>query len=388
MLSSSARLLRLLSLLAARPSWTCAELAGRMAVTDRTVRRDIAKLRDLGYTVDSDAGPWGGYRLRAGTRVPPLILDDEEALAVAVGLRGAALGGALGGDQAALSALLKLRQVLPPRIAERLGEWDDALVRLPWPEEPQLRPGMLLELAAACRRGERARLSYRDGQGRHTVRDVDPHRLVHTGRRWYFVARDVARGWRTFRADRVERLRPTGHPVEITDPPDPAEFVSRNTANGPYPLSATIRLPLPRPTRCGSYPPPSAPTGPTGRTRRSSRSAGPTRTASPAICSASAPPARPRPRTRCGRPWSAGPGNSPTTTRSTRGPWERPGTEAARPRNEGGPPGRTVPGQSFSGVRMPSRAMPRCRVRAVRSTRNRRFSTCSGVSAFSTGHWS
>jgi predicted DNA-binding transcriptional regulator YafY len=232
-LSASARLLRLLSLLAARPSWTCAELAERMSVTDRTVRRDIAKLRELGYTVDSDAGPWGGYRLRAGARVPPLILDDEEALAVAVGLRGAALDGALGGDQSALSALLKLRQVLPPRIAERLGEWDDA------------RPGMLLELAAACRRGERARLSYRDGQGRHTVRDVDPYRLVHTGRRWYFVARDVTQGWRTFRADRVERLLSTGRPVEITDPPDPARLVSHNTANGPYPLSATIRLPLP-----------------------------------------------------------------------------------------------------------------------------------------------
>jgi predicted DNA-binding transcriptional regulator YafY len=244
-LSASARLLRLLSLLAARPSWTCAELAGRMAVTDRTVRRDVAKLRELGYTVDSDAGPYGGYRLRAGSRVPPLMLDDEEALAVAVGLREAALSGALGGDQAALSALLKLRQVLPPRIAERLGEWDDALVRLPWPEEPRPRPGMLLELAAACRRGERARLSYCDGQGRSTVRDVDPYRLVHTGRRWYFVARDVARGWRTFRADRVERLVPTGRPVEITDPPDPAQLVSRNTANGPYPLSATIRLPLP-----------------------------------------------------------------------------------------------------------------------------------------------
>ncbi|MFJ4948541.1 helix-turn-helix transcriptional regulator [Streptomyces sp. NPDC088760] len=245
MLSASARLLRLLSLLAARPSWTCAELADRMAVTDRTVRRDIAKLRELGYTVDSDAGPWGGYRLRAGSRVPPLILDDEEALAVAVGLREAALGGALGGDQAALSALLKLRQVLPPRIAERLGEWDDALVRLPGPDAPRLRPGMLLELAAACRRGERARLSYRDGHGRNTVRDVDPYRLVHTGRRWYFVARDVERGWRTFRADRVERLQPTGRPAEITDPPDPARLVSRNTANGPYPLSATIRLPLP-----------------------------------------------------------------------------------------------------------------------------------------------
>ncbi|MEU0006673.1 YafY family protein [Streptomyces sp. NPDC006314] len=246
MISASARLLRLLSLLSSRPSWTCAELAERMEVTDRTVRRDIARLRELGYSVDSDAGPWGGYRLRAGSRVPPLILDDEEALAVAVGLREAALSGALGGEQAALSALLKLRQVLPQRVADRLGEWDDAFVRLPGPGEPRIRSGLLLELAAACRRGERARLWYCDGQGRATVRDVDPYRLVHTGRRWYFVARDVARGqWRTFRADRVERLRPTGQPVDITDPPDPALLVSRNTANGPYPLTATIRLPLP-----------------------------------------------------------------------------------------------------------------------------------------------
>ncbi|MFF7752723.1 helix-turn-helix transcriptional regulator [Streptomyces sp. NPDC007971] len=246
MISASARLLRLLSLLSSRPSWTCAELAGRMEVTDRTVRRDVARLRELGYTVDSDAGPWGGYRLRAGSRVPPLILDDEEALAVAVGLREAALSDALGGDQAALSALLKLRQVLPRRIADRLGELDDAFVRLPGTDAPQIRPGLLLELATACRLGERVRLSYTDGEGRATVRDVDPYRLVHTGRRWYFVARDVARGqWRTFRADRVDRLRPTGHAVDITDPPDPARLVSHNTANGPYPLSATIRLPLP-----------------------------------------------------------------------------------------------------------------------------------------------
>ncbi|MDN3265008.1 YafY family protein [Streptomyces sp. CSDS2] len=245
MLSASARLLRLLSLLAARPSWTCGELAERMGVTDRTVRRDVAKLRELGYSVDSEAGPWGGYRLRAGSRVPPLILDDEEALAVAVGLREVAFGGILGGDQAALSALLKLRQVLPAGVAGRLGEWDEALVRLPWPEEGRLRPGMLLELAAACRRGERVRLSYCDGKGRNTVRDVDPYRLVHTGRRWYFVARDVARGWRTFRADRVEHVNPTGQQVEITDPPDAAQLVSHNTANGPYPLSARIRLPLP-----------------------------------------------------------------------------------------------------------------------------------------------
>ncbi|MGW1284129.1 helix-turn-helix transcriptional regulator [Streptomyces sp. NPDC002586] len=243
-LSASARLLRLLSLLSSRPSWTCAELAERMEVTDRTVRRDVARLRELGYSVDSEAGPWGGYRLRAGSHVPPLILDDEEALAVAVGLGEAALGG----DQAALSAMLKLRQVLPRRIADRLGELDDAFVRLPaaGAEKPQISPGLLLELATACRRGERGRLSYTDGEGRSTVREIDPYRLVHTGRRWYFVARDVARGqWRTFRADRVDRLQPTGHPADLTDPPDPARLVSRNIANGPYPLTATIRVPLP-----------------------------------------------------------------------------------------------------------------------------------------------
>ncbi|WP_330459165.1 YafY family transcriptional regulator [Streptomyces sp. NBC_00820] len=246
MISASARLLRLLSLLSARPSWTCAELAERMEVTDRTVRRDVAKLRDLGYFVDSEPGPWGGYRMRAGSRVPPLVLDDEEALAVAVGLRTAALSGALGGDQAALSALLKLRQVLPQRIVEHLGEWDAVFVRLPGAAGPRIRPGLLLELAAACRRGERARLSYTDGQGRASAREVDPYRLVHTGRNWYFVARDVERGqWRTFRADRVDRLRPTGRAVEITDPPDPALLVSRNIANGPYPLCATVRLPVP-----------------------------------------------------------------------------------------------------------------------------------------------
>ncbi|MGW3010138.1 helix-turn-helix transcriptional regulator [Streptomyces sp. NPDC001219] len=246
MITASARLLRLVSLLAARPSWTCGELADRMAVTDRTVRRDIAKLRDLGYTVESDPGPWGGYRLRAGARVPPLILDDEEALAVAVGLREAALSGALGGDQAALSALLKLRQVLPRRIADRLGEMDDTFVHTPRHGGPQISAGMLLELAAACRRGERARLSYRDWEGRATVREVDPYRLVHTERRWYFVARDVTQAqWRTFRADRVDRLQPTGHPRELIDPPDPALLVSRSVATGPYPLHATIRLPVP-----------------------------------------------------------------------------------------------------------------------------------------------
>ncbi|OLT26723.1 transcriptional regulator [Nocardiopsis sp. CNR-923] len=246
MISTSARLLHLLSLLSARPSWTCGELAERMAVTERTVRRDISRLRELGYEVGSDPGPWGGYALVGGSRIPPLVLDEEETLAVAVGLREAALSGALGGEPAALSALLKLRQGLPRRIADRLGELDSALVHTARPDQPQIAPGLLLELVTVCRRGERVRLSYRDRNGQRTERDADPYRLVHTGRRWYFVARDVTRDrWRTFRADRVERVRPTGHAVELVDPPDPALLVREATASGVYPLHATIRLPLP-----------------------------------------------------------------------------------------------------------------------------------------------
>ncbi len=246
-MSTSTRLLRLVSLLSARPSWTAGELAGRMEVTERTVRRDIARLRDLGYGVESEPGPWGGYRLGHGTRLPPISLDDEEALAVAVGLREAAFGGALGGDQAALSALLKLRQVLPRRIADRLGEMDTAFVRLPGNAERQVGARVLFDLATACRAAERVRLTYRDGAGRTTVREIDPYRLVHTGRRWYLVARDVTRGaWRTFRADRVVTTTGTGARAEYGgDPPDPAGLVSRNTALRGYPCTATVRLPLP-----------------------------------------------------------------------------------------------------------------------------------------------
>ncbi|MFC9649409.1 helix-turn-helix transcriptional regulator [Streptomyces sp. NPDC056937] len=245
MIGTSARLLRLVSLLSTRPSWTNGELAERMDVTERTVRRDIAKLRDLGYRVDSEPGPWGGYRLRGGAKVPPLSLDDEEALAVAVALREAALSGVLGGDQAALSALFKLQRLLPSHIADRLGELNEAFVHTPRPDDRQVSPGVLLELADACRRGERVRLSYRDRQERATVRDIDPYRLVRTGHRWYVVALDIARGeWRTFRADRVAEAHPTGEPVNLVDPPDAALLVSRMLTSG-YPLYATVRLPVP-----------------------------------------------------------------------------------------------------------------------------------------------
>ncbi|GGW72420.1 helix-turn-helix transcriptional regulator [Streptomyces xantholiticus] len=246
MIRTSARLLRLVSLLSVRPEWTCRELAERMAVTDRTVRRDIARLRDLGYGVESAPGPWGGYRLSPGARMPPLVLDDEEALAVAVALREAALSGVLGTGQAALSALLKLRQSLPTHLADQLNTLDGTLEHTPRSGEPQIDTPLLLELARACHSTLRTTLSYRDHTGRASVRAVDPYRLVHTGLRWYLVARDVTKQeWRTFRADRVVSVRPTTEPADLTDPPDAAALVSRGIASVVYPVYTTIRLPLP-----------------------------------------------------------------------------------------------------------------------------------------------
>lgn len=233
-----------MSLLSTRPFWTNRELGERLEVTERTIRRDIAKLRELGYGIESEPGPWGGYRLVPGARVAPLSLDDEEALAVAVALREAALSGVLGSDQAALSALLKLRRLLPQHLAARLGEFDEAFVHTERTDAGQVSPGVLLELASACRRGERLRLSYRDMRGRDSVRDVDPHRLVRTRHRWYLVALDVTAGaWRTFRADRVTDAHPTGVLSDLEDPPDAAALVARMLLRD-YPLYAVIRVPL------------------------------------------------------------------------------------------------------------------------------------------------
>ncbi|MGI5359069.1 helix-turn-helix transcriptional regulator [Streptomyces sp. CA-252508] len=256
MIRTSSRLLRLVSLLSARSEWTCRELAERMAVTDRTVRRDIARLRDLGYGVESAPGPWGGYRLSPGARTPPLVLDDEEALAVAVALRETALSGVLGTGQAALSALLKLRQSLPTRLADQLEALGGTLEHTPRSGESQIDTPLLLELARACHSALRATLSYRDHSGRASVRAVDPYRLVHTGLCWYLVARDVAKQeWRTFRADRVVSVRPTTEPADVTDPPDAAALVSRGIASVVYPVRTTVRLPLPLDRALRTIPP-------------------------------------------------------------------------------------------------------------------------------------
>lgn len=246
MVHTSARLLRLLSLLSSGRPWTCLELAGQLGITDRTVRRDIARLRELGYGIESTAGPWGGYRLGPGSRLPPLVFDDEEALAVAVGIRAAALSGVSGGDQAALSALLKLRQVLPASIADRLGELDAAVTHTPLPDEDQISPALLLDLATGCLRGQRARLTYRDRGGTISTRRVDPYRLVYTGRRWYLVAYDVTcQDWRTFRADRINEVTATGQAVALPGAPDAADMVGQGIARRPHPVRVTIRLAVP-----------------------------------------------------------------------------------------------------------------------------------------------
>ena len=251
MLETSARLLRLLSLLQSRRDWTGADLAGRLGVGLRTVRRDIDRLRDLGYPVDATPGAAGGYRLGTGAALPPLLLDDEEVVAVAISLHTATTGSVAGLEETALRALTKLQQMLPSRLRHRISAFHATTVALAGPGSAADRvdPDLLTTLAAACRDQRRLRLRYpgRDGE---TTREVEPHRLVHTPRRWYLVAWDLSRGdWRTFRVDRIQG--PPGPPgARFTPRPLPAQdvaaYVSQSIASAPYRYQARIlfRAPL------------------------------------------------------------------------------------------------------------------------------------------------
>ncbi|HZO34324.1 MAG TPA: WYL domain-containing protein [Gaiellaceae bacterium] len=203
MLSTSARLLKLLSLLQSRRSWAGAELAERLEVDVRTVRRDVDRLRRLGYPVRAAPGVAGGYRLGAGAELPPLLLDDEEAVAVAIALRTAAGGTVAGIEETALRALGKLEQLLPTRLRRRVGALQSYTVSLVGtggavPAE------LLAQIAGACRDLERLRFEYTTRDETASRRTVEPYRLVHLGRRWYLVAFDLDRDdWRTFRVDRI-----------------------------------------------------------------------------------------------------------------------------------------------------------------------------------------
>jgi predicted DNA-binding transcriptional regulator YafY len=210
MLETSARLLRLLSLLQARRDWTSAELAARLGVTTRTIRNDVDRLRGLGYPVEARPGVTGGYRLGTGGALPPLLLDDEEAVAVAIGLRSAANGSIAGIEETSVRALAKLQQVLPSRLRRRVGAFQAHALPMP-AHGPQVDPDVLTVIACACRDHERLRFDYQAHSGAASLRSVEPYRLVNDRRRWYLVAWDTGRAaWRTFRVDRIELRPPPG----------------------------------------------------------------------------------------------------------------------------------------------------------------------------------
>jgi len=230
MLETSARLLKLLSLLQSRRSWSGSELAQELEITERTVRRDVEKLRSLGYPVNAASGVAGGYRLGAGAKLPPLLLDDDEALAVSLGLRAAMAGAGAGMEEAALRALDKLRQVLPAGLRKRLEGWRKTLVTSPL-AAPEVDPDRLVVLVEACDDRKLVSFDYRDRQGRDTEREVEPHGLVHRYGRWYLVAFDRLReDWRTFRVDRVANPPRVGGSFTPREVPhgDLATYVARN----------------------------------------------------------------------------------------------------------------------------------------------------------------
>ncbi|HET6949769.1 MAG TPA: WYL domain-containing protein [Acidimicrobiales bacterium] len=247
MLTTSARLLRLLSLLQARPGWTGPALAERLGVTTRTVRADITRLRNLGYPVHATPGVAGGYRLGAGAALPPLLLDDDEAVAVAIGLRSCAGGTVAGIEESSVRALAKLEQVLPSRLRHRVGAVHGATVTLPG-AGPTVDAEVLTVIATAIRANEQLRFDYTTHDGPTGRRAAEPHRLVSWGRRWYLVAWDTDRaGWRTFRVDRLSRPRSTGPrftPRRLPDD-DVAALVQRGVGAATWRYRARVLIRAP-----------------------------------------------------------------------------------------------------------------------------------------------
>ncbi|MEV0965254.1 WYL domain-containing protein [Streptomyces sp. NPDC049910] len=246
MLETSARLLELLSLLQLKRDWTSTELAGRLGVSTRTVRADIGKLRSLGYPVDARPGVAGGYRLAAGTAMPPLLLDDDEAVAVAVGL-GAVATQRLGVEETSLTALAKLEHVLPSRLRRRVEAVREATSVVPG-SEPPLDLSVLGAVAAAIRGHERLRFGYTKPQGSEGSRHVEPQGLVSWGPLWYLLAWDLDRDdWRVFRVDRMVARTPTGarfRPRVIPEG-DVVEYVVGRVSKAAWKYRARVRVRAP-----------------------------------------------------------------------------------------------------------------------------------------------
>lgn len=240
-------MLKLLSLLQSRTSWGGSELASRLEVTERTVRRDVDRLRILGYPVEALPGRYGGYQLGRGGQMPPLLLSDDEAVAVALGLRSAVDGSIAGLEESATSTLSKLEQLLPAHLATRVRALHESTASMLYSgERPTVDAAHLVMLAGACSATERVRFAYTDKGGKLSHRLVEPIGLVRSGVRWYLVARDVDRkDWRTFRLDRMADVEAIGTTFEISERPDPVALVAEGIALGSFPFRARIRIPLP-----------------------------------------------------------------------------------------------------------------------------------------------
>jgi predicted DNA-binding transcriptional regulator YafY len=203
-MGTSGRLLRLLSLLQTPRDWTGAELAERLEVSPRTIRNDVERLRALGYPVHATRGSVGGYRLEAGTSLPPLLLEDDEAVAVAIGLRTATSGAVTGIEETSFRALAKLEQVLPPRLRRQVNTLQRVTISVTRRRGPTIDPSALTELARLARERFTVRFDYSDRRQTVSQRRAEPYRIVNAGQRWYLVAWDLDRAdWRTFRVDRM-----------------------------------------------------------------------------------------------------------------------------------------------------------------------------------------
>ncbi|WP_373044199.1 helix-turn-helix transcriptional regulator [Vulgatibacter sp.] len=244
MLETSARLLRLLATLQTRRFWTGNDLAGHLEVTPRTLRRDVDRLRSLGYAVEATSGHGGGYHLGTGTAMPPLLLDDEESVAVAVALRSAT-DTVAGLGETAIRVLVKVEQLLPARLRRRVGALQAMTVSVNRYPQTAVDPDRLATLAAACRDSTALHFPYRRREGSTAVRAVEPLRLAHAGGgRWYLVAWDVEReDWRTFRVDRIEGAIGLGARFVPRQPPGDLEaYVAESLAHAPFAHQARVKL--------------------------------------------------------------------------------------------------------------------------------------------------
>ncbi|GAT75058.1 putative transcriptional regulator [Microbacterium sp. HM58-2] len=245
---TATRVLQVLALLRQRRAWTAAELARRTAVSTRTIRADIARLRELGYVIDATAGAAGGYRLDRETDLPPLMLDDDEGIAVAIALHQVTTNSVAGIEGSAARALAKLENVLPAPLAAQVRAMEAATAPQTRDSGADVEASVLAAIARAVQDAEWLRFEYTPFQGERSSRRVEPYRLVSWGRRWYLVAFDLERdGWRSFRVDRMVLRPPTRRPFTPRELPadDVSGYVLRGVASAGWRFRARVLIHAP-----------------------------------------------------------------------------------------------------------------------------------------------